>query len=224
MITHIVALCICICILVFVVHSFRKSAPIPKKPTVLTFSSGSNQQAKNAGRIYYSGVTHEQILSAMDPNIVAYVDPSMPEFRCEYSRTKARLMGKSDQLEEKNARKAENLRSQISELEKSIQNLKNKPMIAFDQAIGNGHRKSDLCKFFKSKMSGGGDRCLSRSDFHECYLKPFLRKRHNEDTENQINIKVLILQREIDERFKFCIKSFETKLHYKKSELKNYES
>jgi len=133
-------------------------------------------------------------------------------------------MGKSDDLKEKNARKAENLRSQISELEKSIQNLNNKPMIAFDQAIGNGHRKSDLCKFFKSKMSRGGDICLSRSDFNECYLKPFLRKRHNEDTENQINLKVLILQREIDERFKFCIKSFETKLHDKKSELKNYES
>jgi hypothetical protein len=201
MFTYIVALCICI--LVFVVHSFRKGAPIPKKPTVLTGSSESNQQANNAGRIYFNGVTHEQILLAMDSHIAAYVDPCMPAFRCEYSRTKARLMGKSDQFNEKNARKAKNLGFQISDLKKWINDLKEKQIIKFDQAIGNRKRKSALCKFFKSKMCHGKVRCLSRSDFNECKLS---------------------LQREIDERFKFCIKSLEKRLDYKQSELKNYES
>ena len=40
----------------------------------------------------FSEPTHEEILAAMDSNIVAYIDPALPEFAREYGRTKMRLM------------------------------------------------------------------------------------------------------------------------------------
>jgi hypothetical protein len=35
--------------------------------------------------------THDEILAAMDPNIVAYIDTAMPAYAQEYGRTKMRL-------------------------------------------------------------------------------------------------------------------------------------
>ena len=173
-----------------------------------------------AGKVYYRGVTHEDVLAAMDQQILAYIDPSLPKFRCEYSRTKARLMGKSDDLLEKNARKVENLMSQINDLENRMYNLENLMILKFDQAVTNRKKKRDIAKFFKSKMSS----CLSRSDFNQCYLKPFLKKRYCNYTEDIINHNVRVLQKEFDDKLESCINSLKSKLDRKKSELEIYQS
>ena len=172
------------------------------------------------GKVYYRGVKHKDVLAAMDPQILAYFDPSLPQYRCEYSRTKARLMGKSDDLNEKNARKVKNLNSQIDDLEKRMNDLKNLMILKFDQAVTNRKKKRDIAKFFKSKMSS----CLSRSDFNECYLKPFLKKRYGNYTEDKIDHNVRVLQKEFDDKLESCIKSLKSKLDCKKSELEIYKS
>lgn len=174
-----------------------------------------------ASKIFFKGVTHEDVLANMDPHIVGYIDPSLPLFRCEYSRTKARLMGKSTQLEEKNARKAENLKSQIRELKQWIYELVELGQIKFDQAVGR--RKSDLAKFYKSKMTRGVCHCLSRFDFTEENLRAFLTIRYKGCKEKFINTKLQILKREIDYRFECCIDSFRMRLRAKENQLKLYE-
>jgi|GEM_PF-5509163 len=45
--------------------------------------------------------THEEILAAMDPNIVAYIDRALPEFAREYGRTRMRLMPQAVKDEKK---------------------------------------------------------------------------------------------------------------------------
>jgi len=174
-----------------------------------------------ASKIFFKGVTDEQVRANMDREILAHVDPSLPLYRFEYSRIKARLMGKSTQLEEKNAWKAENLKSQIRELKQWIYELVELGQIKFDQAVGR--RKSDLAKFYKSKMERGVCHCLSRSDFAEENLRAFLTIRYKGSEEEFINKKLQILKREIDDRFESCINSFKIRLHAKENQLKLYE-
>jgi len=183
-----------------------------------------SQSSFSASKVFFNGVTHEQILSAMDPNIVAYVDPSMPAFRCEYSRTKARLMGKSGDLLEKNARKITNLKFQICELNRWIHELEVLGQIKYDKAVINYHsRKTDMGKFYKSRMTRGVRHCLSRTDFAEENLSAFLAIRYNGCKKEFIDSKVERLKKEIDDRFKSCIKSLKTRLCWKQEQLKLYE-
>ena len=192
--------------------------PIPE-------SSGKSSDPL-AGKVYYRGVTHEDVLAAMDENILAYVDSSLPQYRCEYSRTKARLMGKSDDLLEKNARKVENLMSQIHDLEKWMDDLKTFKILKFDQAVTK--RKTTFAKFFKSKMSRGVCHCISRSNFDVCHLKPYLRERYKDYTEDQIDHEVdhevKVLQNEFENKLESCIKSLKSKLDCKKFELEIYKA
>ena len=174
-----------------------------------------------AGKVYYRGVTNEDVLAAMDPQIRAYVDPSLPQYRCEYSRTKARLMGKSDDLLEKNALKVKILMSQIHDLEKRMQGLE-LGILTFDQAVDR--RRAVFGKYFKSKMCRGVCTCLPRSDFNDCYLKPYLRERYKYYTEDQINHEVRVLQKEFDDKLESCIKFLKIKLDCKKAQLKRYEA
>ena len=101
-----------------------------------------------------------------------------------------------------------------------MNDLKNLMILKFDQAVTNRKKKRDIAKFFKSKMSS----CLSRSDFNECYLKPFLKKRYGNYTEDKIDHNVRVLQKEFDDKLESCIKSLKSKLDCKKSELEIYKS
>ncbi len=172
-------------------------------------------------RIFFNGVTHEDVLASMDKQILAYVDPSLPQFRCEYSRTKARLMGKSEELKEKNARKIKNLNDQINELNRWIHELEVQGQIKYDKAVIS--KKTELGRFYRSMMIRGVRHCLSRSDFAEKNLRAFLEIRYNGSKKEFIDSKVERLKNEINDRFESCIKSLKTRLCWKQNQLKLYE-
>jgi hypothetical protein len=174
-----------------------------------------------AGKKYFGGVTHEDVIAAMDREILAYVDPSLPQYTREYAMVKARLMGKTDDLLQKNARKIRNLKSQINDFENEIRGLK-RGFLAFDQAVDR--RRAVFGKYFKSNMSCGRCPSLERTYFDDCYLKPYLRQRYKTYTEDQIDSEAKMLQKEFDDKLKSCIKSLEFKLDRKKAELKRYEA
>jgi hypothetical protein len=180
-----------------------------------------SQSSSSAREVYYREVTHENVLANMDPNIVAWVDPSMPQFRCEYSRTKARLMGKSGKHEEKIARKVEYLNSQIRDLDGLIYELEELGQIKFDKAVTR--RKSDLCRYYKSRMIPGVYLCLSRYDFAEENLRAFLTIRYNGREKEFIDSKVQRLKREIDYRFESYINSLKQRRRGVEDQLKLYQ-
>jgi hypothetical protein len=172
-------------------------------------------------RIFFNGVTHEDVLASMDKDIVAYVDPSLPQFRYEYSRTKARLMGKSGELKEKNARKIKNLNDQINELKTWIHELEELGQITYGKAVIS--KKTDLGRYYRSKMIRKVRHCLSRSDFAEENLRAFLAIRYKGHKKEFIDSKVERLKNEINDRFESCIKSLKTRLSWKQNQLKLYE-
>jgi hypothetical protein len=97
--------------------------------------------------------THEEILEAMDPNIVAYIDPAMPAYSQEYGRTKMRLTPQA--LKDEKKRRAQE--RVVGEDRKNLLDL---------QTHGLTHSH-----VFGSKVDKSGDRAEVYENLHISFLR-----------------------------------------------------
>lgn len=95
--------------------------------------------------------THDEILAAMDRNIVAYIDPAMPVFAQEYGRTKMRLTPQS--LKDDKKRRAQ--QRVVAENRKKLTDL---------QTSGLTHSH-----VFGSKVDKSGDQAEVYKNLHESF-------------------------------------------------------
>jgi hypothetical protein len=97
--------------------------------------------------------THQEILEAMDPNIVAYIDTAMPAYSQEYGRTKIRLTPQA--LKDEKKRRAQE--RVVGEDRKKLFDL---------QTSGLTHSN-----VFESKVDKSGDRAEVYEKLHKSFMR-----------------------------------------------------
>jgi hypothetical protein len=166
--------------------------------------------------------THEEILAAMDPNIVAYIDPAMPAYSQEYGRTKMRLMPQALKHEKKR-RVQERV---VGEDRKKLFDL---------QTAGLTH-----IHVFGSKVDKSGDRAEVYENLHKSFMRsstswmkhkkdplreyqplPQIREgfvtRFNSTCEGEATI--ASLNQMLDEIYALCVTELESKIRAEEEKL-----
>lgn len=166
--------------------------------------------------------THEEILAAMDSNIVAYIDPALPEFAREYGRTKMRLMPQAL----KDAKKRRAQERVVAEDRKKLFDLQTSGLTHSHVFGSNIDKSGDRAEVYENLHrsflnSSTSWRKLKKDPLREYQPLPQIRKgfvtRFNSNGEGEAI--VASLNQMLDEIFALCVTELESKIKDEEAKL-----